>query len=43
MGTTILIVAASIVFSVGVAVVVLKQAGVLGPRKRVLTVPCNAS
>jgi hypothetical protein len=31
-----LIVAASIVFSVGIAAVVLKQAGVFGPRKRVL-------
>ena len=36
MGTTLLIVAASIVFSIGIAVVVLKQAGVFGPRKKVL-------
>jgi hypothetical protein len=36
MGTTLLIVAASIVFSVGIAAVVLKQAGVFGPRKKVL-------
>jgi hypothetical protein len=36
MGTTMLIVAASIVFSIGIAAFVLKQAGVFGPRKRVL-------
>ena len=36
MGITLLIVAASIVFSIGVLVVVLKQAGVMGPRKKVL-------
>jgi hypothetical protein len=36
MGLTIVIVAVSIAFSIGIAVFVMKQAGVLGPRKRVL-------